>query len=136
MEEKRDSTKILKIIIMISAILFTILGIVIVIADQAYIKGIQYILTAGIYFLALNMIHKGKLKLENSKDKRSVNLNLGFIFSVIGITSPLGSAMTTMWALGIILFLMGMFYTPKENAEPNAPKEQNIPSEVKEPKED
>ena len=99
---------------MISAILFVILGIVIVIADQAYIKGIQYILTAGIYSYALYMIKNGKLELESSKDKKSVNLNLGFIFSVIGITSPLGSAMATMWALGIILFLMGMFYTPKE----------------------
>lgn len=111
---KKDNTKILKVIILISAILFVILGIAMIIADQAYIKGIQYILTAGIYSIALNMIHKGKLKLESSKDKKTVNLNLGFIFSVIGITSPLGSAMFTMWALGIILFLMGMFYKKKE----------------------
>ena len=114
MEEKKDNTKILKIIIMISAMLFVIIGITMMIVDQAYIKGIQYILTAGIYSLALNFIHKGKLILESSKDKRSVNLNLGFIFSVVGITSPLGSSMFIMWALGIILFLMGMFYEKKE----------------------
>ena len=114
MEEKKDTTKALRIIIMISAGLFVILGIAMIIADQAYIKGIQYILTAGIYSIALNMIHKGKLVLESSKDKKTVNFNLGFIFSVIGITSPLGSAMATMWALGIILFLTGMFYKKKE----------------------
>ncbi|MCK4979558.1 MAG: hypothetical protein KAS62_04135 [Candidatus Delongbacteria bacterium] len=113
---KKDNTKILKVIILISAILFVILGIAMIIADQAYIKGIQYILTAGIYSIALNMIHKGKLNLESSKDKKTVNLNLGFIFSVVGITSPLGSPMFTMWALGIILFLMGMFYKKKEDA--------------------
>ncbi|NOR45546.1 MAG: hypothetical protein GQ534_08190 [Candidatus Delongbacteria bacterium] len=114
MDKKRDNTKVLKIIIMISAILFIILGIAIIILDQAYIKGAQYLITATIYSVALNMIHKGKLVLESSKDKRSVNLNLGFIFSVVGITSPLGSSMFTMWALGIILFLMGMFYKSKE----------------------
>ncbi|MDA3885560.1 MAG: hypothetical protein PF638_08210 [Candidatus Delongbacteria bacterium] len=114
MDKKKDSTKILKIIILISAILFGILGLAMIIFDQAYIKGIQYILTAGIYSLALNMIKQGKLILQSSKDRKTVNLNLGFIFSVIGITSPLGSSMFAMWALGIILFLMGMFYKKKE----------------------
>jgi uncharacterized membrane protein YfcA len=113
MKKKIDRSKILKMIIMISAILFVVLGIAIMIFDQAYIKGIQYIITAGIYFTALNLIKNGKLSLESSQDKRSVNLNLGFIFTV-GITSPLESAMFTMWVLGILLFLMGMFYVPKE----------------------
>ena len=126
MGKKIDRSKVLKNIILISAILFVILGLAMIIFDQAYIKGVQYIVTATIYFLAFNMISKGKLVPENSKDKQSVNFNLGFIFSVIGITSPLGSAMFTMWALGIILFLMGMFQKPKE------PKGSNEVEEVKE----
>ncbi|MBN2790565.1 MAG: hypothetical protein JXR69_10285 [Candidatus Delongbacteria bacterium] len=114
MKNKMNKAKVLKNIILISAILFAVLGIAMMIIDLAFIKGAQYLITAVIYGLALKKIKDGELSPGGEKDKKTVNFNLGFIFSVIGITSPLGSPMFTMWLLGMILFLIGMFHKKKE----------------------
>lgn len=102
---------------LISAIVFDLLGTIMIIFDQAYIKGLQFIITASVYLIALNRMKRGLIYLTDGKSRNEINLNLGFIFTVIGITSPLGTAMFTMWSLGFILFLLGTFGKSEEDAK-------------------
>jgi hypothetical protein len=90
----------------IVGILFSIIGFVMVFIDNKYFNGIQYIITAIVFFTALILIKKNKIKPNFSNPM----MNLGFIFSVIGLTSPIGPSMHIgIWSLGIVFFLGGLF---------------------------
>lgn len=91
---------------LISAILFLFVGLIMLLADSRYINASQYIITAIIFLYAIYLIKNKnkKVKLNNNP-----SLNLGFIFSVIGLSGSQGNLTIGMWALGVILFLSGLF---------------------------
>jgi len=77
--------------------------------DTRYIQGVQYLLTSALLFIAAQRLRAGKIHLH-PKDKhvRAV-FPLGFIFMVIGLNDSIGTLMVGMWALGVVLFSMGIF---------------------------
>lgn len=80
--------------------------------DNKYFNGGQYLVTAIVFSTAIFLITKNKIKPNYSNPM----LNLGFIFSIIGLTSPLGPSLHIgMWALGIIFFLSGLFANNEVN---------------------
>ncbi len=81
-----------------------------IIFDTAIINGLQYSITSAIFGLTALFTYQKKIK----PDFSNPNLNLGFIFSIIGLTSAIEPSMHIgMWALGIILFLRGLFFKAK-----------------------
>ena len=76
------------------------------IIDNEYFTGSQYLITAIIFTTAFFLIKKNKI----SPNYSNPMLFLGFIFSIIGLTSPIGISMYIgLWSLGIILFLSGLY---------------------------
>lgn len=105
MKEKRFEKTWLNLYL-ITTVLFTIIGLVMLIIDNKYLTGSQYLITAIIFCTAFVLIKKNKITPNYSNPM----LFLGFIFSIIGLTSPIGLSMHIgMWSLGIIFFLSGLF---------------------------
>lgn len=91
---------------LIVVILFTIVGTAMIAFDKEYFNGGQYLFTALMFALAIYLIKVKKIK-PNYSDPM---LTLGFIFSVIGLTSPIGLSLNIgLWGLGVVLFLQGLF---------------------------
>ncbi|MBD3311115.1 MAG: hypothetical protein GF349_01295 [Candidatus Magasanikbacteria bacterium] len=111
MEEKKFEKTWLNLYL-ISSILFTIIGLVMLIIDNKYLAGSQYLITAIIFITAIFLIKKNKI----SPNYSNPMLFLGFIFSIIGLTSPIGLSMHIgLWSLGIIFFLSGLFAKEKKH---------------------
>lgn len=86
--------------------LFSIIGLVMINIDNNYFTGTQYVITAAIYATAIFLIKKKNFKPNFSNPM----LNLGFIFSVIGLSNQIGPGMHMgIWSLGIIFFIYGFF---------------------------
>ncbi len=105
MKKKKNLKKTWMFLWSISAVLFVVIGSTMIIFDNAILNGLQYILTSIIFGVALLFMKQKKIHPDFSDPK----LSLGFIFSVIGLTSPLGTIMIGMWVLGVVLFLSGLF---------------------------
>jgi len=107
MEQQKDFRKTWITLWSISTILFAVIGLAMIVFDNAILNGLQYFLTSVILGVAVLFTKQKKINPNFSNSK----LSLGFIFLVIGLTSQLGPAMIGMWALGVILFLSGLFLT-------------------------
>jgi len=96
---KQEKTWI--VLLLISQILFLILGVVMIVFDTKYITGIEHLLTFVIFFYATYLIRKKKIDLT---DPSSFNyFGLGFIFSVVGLnTNP------AVWGLGVVFFAISV----------------------------
>lgn len=74
-----------------------------ILIDKKYLHGSQYLITVAIYSVAIFQIYKNRATASNSM------LNLGFIFSTIGLSNSLGLAgQTGLWGFGVIAFLAGL----------------------------
>jgi hypothetical protein len=98
---KQDFSKSWKFLYSLASILFSVVGLAMIIFDTRYLYGIQYLITAVILGHAFFLSKKNKINYSNP------SLSLGFIFSVIGLTNPIFPF--GLWGLGIILFLFGLF---------------------------
>ena len=84
-----------------TATLFLVAGIAMLIFDTKYISGIQYLASSVLFYAALFLVRRGKIRDETM-------FNVGFIFTAIGLSQNIG-----LWALGIIIFLSGLFRKEK-----------------------
>ncbi len=86
--------------------LFYIVGFVMILIDDKFINGGQYIITATVSMVALFLFAK------NHKVLCFLNpfFHFGFLFSIIGLASPFGPDLRIgLWTLGIAFFLAGLF---------------------------
>ena len=109
MKQKNNPTRTWQTLFVLASVLFIVVGSVMVLVDTRYFMGAQYLITGIIFAIAFYLSAQKKISLDNLDPK----LYLGFIFSVIGLTTQVGIGMTGMWALGIILFVSGLFYSKK-----------------------
>lgn len=108
MSQKKDFNKIWIPMLAITTALFLIIGSVMILFDNKYLKGIQYLGTSLLFLAAIYLLSKKKVNMDNSNPK-STMFNLGFIFAVIGLTSSLGASMNIgVWGLGIVFFVSGL----------------------------
>lgn len=92
-------------IVIVVSILFSIVALVKILIDRNYINGIQYLLTAIIFFVAFVQIKRKSIKL----DLKNPMLNLGFIFSIVGLVSPVWPGLQMgLWIFGIVFFVSGL----------------------------
>ena len=89
----------------ITAILFSIVGIVMVTIDTRYFQGIQYLITAILFYSVLYLIKKNKI---NIKKSAFTIFNIGFIFTVVGLSIHI-----VMWIVGLIFFFKGFLKNKK-----------------------
>lgn len=96
------NTKTFLFLFTVTSILFISVGVIMIIVDRRYILGLQYLFTA---ILSIIAIKKTKAKELNFKhyNKNQLSINLGFIFSVIGVNINIG-----IWGLGTLLFIDGL----------------------------
>lgn len=71
--------------------------------DQKYLGGIQYLSSSILFFVAMYLINKNKIDVRSSESSTLKYLQMGFIFTVIGLSLNIA-----VWALGIILFVKGL----------------------------
>ena len=88
----------------IVSLLFFIVGLVMILADDKYFSGFQYLLSAVIFSYASFLIKSGKYSISFRSPDQLVFLSAGVIFSIVGL-----SINTGIWGLGIVLFCAGIF---------------------------
>ena len=85
--------------------------------DNKYMGGSQYLATAIIYSTAAFLIAKSKVKLNYLNPM----FNLGFVYSIIGLTGALEPSLHIwLWVFGIVLFIWGLFSNNKIKSDKNA----------------
>lgn len=99
MKMENNLLKTWKILLGFAAVLFSVVGIVMVTIDTRYLQGIQYLSSAVLFFMALYLLTKRKI---NIQDK--TQFGVGFVFTVVGLSINIG-----IWALGLMFFLSSLF---------------------------
>jgi hypothetical protein len=87
----KDVEKTYKVLLIASAVLFALLGSVMILFDNLYILGIQYLFSSFLFIFGL----KKKI------DMKYPHFAIGFIFMVIGLNINIG-----VWGLGTLLFIL------------------------------
>jgi len=105
MSKKPDFRKIWIILFFFTGILFLVLGMAKIFADQLYLQGIAQLIFSVTLLIAAVIILKGRLIIEYSSGKMIVLINSGFLFMIIG---GAGTNSLTIFALGYILLIAGM----------------------------
>jgi len=106
MDQKQDFKNIWLILLSITSVIFLVVGFIMLVIDQIYINGSQFIITSLIYITAIFVIMKSKFR----PNFLNPMLNLGFAFSIIGLANvPAINLYFGMWIFGIIIFLVGLF---------------------------
>ena len=96
---KKNLLKTWKILLGFVAVLFSVVGIVMVTIDRRYLQGTQYLSSAVLFFIALYLLTKRKINIQDKPQ-----FSVGFIFTVVGLSINIG-----IWALGLIFFLSSLF---------------------------
>ncbi len=106
MEQKTGFTKMWIFLYSLVAVIFFIVGLVMIIFDTAIINGSQYLLTSILFGSTAFFLIRKKISINFSNPK----LIMGFIFSIIGLAGSDGITMIIgIWVLGTALFFWGIF---------------------------
>lgn len=104
LKNRKKFNKTWIILLAIAAVLFAIVGMVMVVVDRNILMGSQYLIDTLLFLIVLAKINRKELVL--SKDEKRDNFfYLGFIFMVIGLNINPG-----VWGVGVLFFLAGLFY--------------------------
>lgn len=87
----------------LSSILFLIIAFPKLLIDKQYLNGIQYLITAITFQIAIYLMTKHKFNIPPRPPNASAMFNIGFIFTVIGL-----NFFPVLWTLGYIFFLAGI----------------------------
>ncbi len=91
-------------ILLITAVLSTLLGSAMVIIDQNYYNGLQYLATALAFFATAYFIKIGKIEFNRVSPNRRTQFMAGFVITVIAL-----GLKGLFWAVGIAVFIISIY---------------------------
>ena len=102
-EPESDPSKVWLALLGMAATIFFIVGTAMLLLDQNYLNALQYLSSSILYFVAMYLISKKRVDVRSSESGATKYLQMGFIFSVVGLNLNIG-----VWGLGVILFVKGL----------------------------
>ncbi|MBU0472591.1 MAG: hypothetical protein KKF62_00365 [Bacteroidetes bacterium] len=105
MHQKKGFKYVWLSLLLITSIIFLVVGIVMLFVDHSYNGSSKYLITSVIYFSSFVLIIKNRIK----HDYANPIIGLGFVFSVIGLTNAAFISLNIwIWIFGIFIFIYGL----------------------------